>query len=166
MKPKEFSIAPDFELNDVHGRSVRLSDFRGRNVILAFLRGFHCPYCRSQLRNLRDEYGAFQAREAEILAVGPDDLKTFKNIWTENDLPFIGLPDPGHIVADQYKQEVRLLKLGRMPAVMLIDRQGQVRFQHYGGSMADIPENAFLLRLLDMINGKSPGPEPVKEPVT
>ena len=105
---------------------------------------------------MRDDYAAFTAREAEILAIGPDTLSAFKSYWKKNDIPFIGLPDPEHVVADIYQQEVKLLKLGRMPAVMLVDKEGYVRFQHYGGSMSDIPEDEFLLRLLDMINGKTP----------
>jgi peroxiredoxin len=105
---------------------------------------------------MRDDYAAFTAREAEILAIGPDTLSAFKSYWEKNDIPFIGLPDPEHVVADIYQQEVKLLKLGRMPAVMLVDKEGYVRFQHYGGSMSDIPEDEFLLRLLDMINGKTP----------
>ena len=88
--------------------------------------------------------------------MGPDNLAAFQKFWADKNLPFIGLPDPEHVVADLYRQEVKLLKLGRMPAVMLVDKDGKVRFQHYGGSMSDIPENTMLLRLLDMINGKSP----------
>ena len=54
-------------------------------------------------------------------------------------MPFTGLPDPGHRVMDLYGQEVKLLKLGRLPAQMLIDKSGILRFVHYGSSMADIP---------------------------
>ena len=64
----------------------------------------------------------------------------------------MGLADPRHSVADAYKQQVHLLKLGRMPALMLVDRQGRVRYAHYGDSMADIPDNALVLGLLDAIN--------------
>ena len=40
MKSDEFVTAPDFELTDINGHLVRLSDFRGKNVVMAFLRGF------------------------------------------------------------------------------------------------------------------------------
>ena len=72
--------------------------------------------------------------------------------FRENSLPFVGLPDPEHSVLKLYGQEVNLFKLGRMPAQVLIDRQGSVRYVHYGHSMSDIPENAELLTLLDEMN--------------
>ena len=51
-----------------------------------------------------------------------------------------------------YGQEVDLCKLGRMPAQVIVDRSGTVRFVHYGQSMSDIPENAEVLALLDQLN--------------
>ena len=100
---------------------------------------------------MSEDYAAYTAREAEILAVGPNTLEKFRRYWTEHNIPFIGLPDPQHLVANIYRQEVNLLKLGRMPALMLVDRDGYIRYQHYGTSMSDIPENALILKLLDRI---------------
>ena len=51
-----------------------------------------------------------------------------------------------------YGQEVNLFKLGRMPAQVLIDKAGSVRFCHYGHDMSDIPENREILALADEIN--------------
>jgi peroxiredoxin len=101
---------------------------------------------------LRDEYAAYTARDAEILTVGPDGPKTFRRYWEKERIPYIGLPDPKHIVANAYKQEVNLFKLGRLPALMLLDKKGQVRYQHYSSSMSDIPENSLILAFLDKIN--------------
>jgi peroxiredoxin Q/BCP len=70
-------------------------------------------------------------------------------------LPFIGLPDPKHKVANLYGQEVKLLKLGRIPALLLINKKGHVCYQHYSDSMSDIPENSLILGLLDKINSES-----------
>ena len=69
-------------------------------------------------------------------------------------MPFRGLPDRGHVVARQYQQEVNLLKLGRMPALLVIDRHGHMRYAHYGRSMSDIPENREILDLLDELNAE------------
>ena len=80
--------------------------------------------------------------------MGPDDADAFSSYWSENDLPFIGLPDPEHTVADLYGQETSLLKLGRMPAQVIVDRAGMVRFAHYGRSMKDIPDNHEILKSL------------------
>jgi hypothetical protein len=51
-----------------------------------------------------------------------------------------------------YGQQVSLFKLGRMPAQVLVDRDGVARFVHYGHSMSDIPRNAEVLALLDELN--------------
>ncbi|MGC9335845.1 MAG: hypothetical protein ACP5JJ_17000, partial [Anaerolineae bacterium] len=63
-----------------------------------------------------------------------------------------GLPDPKHSVLKLYGQEVDLFKLGRMPAQVLIDKEGVARFVHYGHSMSDIPENKEILALGDDLN--------------
>jgi peroxiredoxin Q/BCP len=69
-------------------------------------------------------------------------------------MPFPGLPDPEHTVAKLYGQQVKLLKLGRLPAQLVIDKEGLIRFVHHGKSMADIVENDTIITLLDKLNGK------------
>ena len=104
------------------------------------------------MAQLRHDYDEFQKRQAVILVVGPENADAFRMYFRENSLPFVGLPDPEHSVLKLYGQEVNLFKLGRMPAQVLIDRQGTVRYAHYGHSMSDIPENAEILALLDEMN--------------
>ncbi len=103
------------------------------------------------MAQLRQEYDTFSDKETEVIVVGPEDAKTFKKYWQKESLPFIGLPDLEHSVSKLYGQEVKLLKLGRMPAQIIIDTQGQVRFAHYGNGMQDIPDNQELLKLLDTL---------------
>lgn len=104
------------------------------------------------MAQLRQDYDQFTARGAEVIVVGPDGPEGFRNYWRENDLPFVGLPDPDHSVLKRYGQQVKLFKLGRMPAQVVIDRKGIVRWAHYGSSMSDIPSNDELLALLDRLN--------------
>ncbi|MBN2387208.1 MAG: redoxin domain-containing protein [Anaerolineales bacterium] len=104
------------------------------------------------MAQLRRDHDEFQQRRAVILVVGPENADAFRSYFSENSLPFIGLPDPEKSVLKLYGQEVNLFRLGRMPAQVLIDRQGIVRYVHYGHSMSDIPENAELLTLLDEMN--------------
>ena len=106
------------------------------------------------MAQLRQDYEHFRQRETEVIAVGPDSLEDFKNFWQRGDLPFIGLADPDHKVARLYDQEVTLLKFGRVPAQMIIDKQGIARYVHYARSMADIPENKDIIRILDQLNQK------------
>ncbi len=98
---------------------------------------------------MRADYQQFVEREAEILVIGPDGPRAFKRYWDENDMPFVGLADPKHTVADLYEQEVNLLKLGRMPTILIVDKEGRIQFRHDGASMRDIPDNNTLLELLD-----------------
>ena len=104
------------------------------------------------MAQLRQDYSKFQALETEIIVVGPEDIDNFKLYWKSHKLPFIGLPDPTHSVLKRYGQEVNLFKLGRMPAQVLIDKQGIARYVHYGHSMSDIPENEELLQTLQTLN--------------
>ena len=104
------------------------------------------------MAQLRQDYQKFLDREAVVVVVGPESSNEFRSYWQENELPFIGLPDPKHHVLKTYGQEINLFKLGRMPAQALIDRRGNVRFIHYGDSMSDIPENREILELIDQLN--------------
>jgi peroxiredoxin Q/BCP len=100
---------------------------------------------------LRQDYDQFVNRGVAVIALGPDGPHAFKNYWAENDLPFIGLSDPRSRVANQYAQEVNLFKLGRMPALFVIDYEGVIRYEHYGDSMSDIPSNDIVLGVVDQI---------------
>ena len=104
------------------------------------------------MAQLRQEYQEFVAREAEVVVVGPDSESAFRDYWQREDIPFVGLANPTHTVAKRYGQEVKLLKFGRMPAMMVIDKAGQVRYKHYGNAMSDIPPNPEILAILDALN--------------
>jgi len=104
------------------------------------------------MAQLRLDYEKFVAQDTAVIVVGPEDAKAFSTYWAKNDLPFIGLPDPAHHVLKLYGQEVNLFKFGRMPAQVTIDKQGLVRFVHYGHDATDIPANAELLEVLERLN--------------
>ena len=101
------------------------------------------------MAQLRQDYQRFKALETEIVVIGPEGAEAFKKYWEENDLPFIGLPDPEHRVLKRYGQEVKLFKLGRMPAQTLINKSGVLKYVHYGHSMSDIPSNEEILGLIE-----------------
>ena len=60
--------------------------------------------------------------------------------------------DESKKVAEMLKQEVRLIKLGRMPGLLVIDKQGIIQYAYYGKNMHDIPENEEILEVLKKIN--------------
>ena len=109
------------------------------------------------MAQLRQDYPLFTQRNIAVIAVGPESIFKFKTYWEENDLPFIGLADPEQTAARRYEQEINLFKLGRMPAQIIIDEAGIVRYAHYSDSMADIPSNEAILAEIDRIAGESEG---------
>jgi peroxiredoxin len=104
------------------------------------------------MAQLRQDHAEFEKRDTVILVVGPENAAAFSRYFNENSLPFTGLPDPAHSVLKLYGQEINLFRLGRMPAQVLLDKDGMARYIHYGHDMTDIPENAELLALIDQMN--------------
>jgi peroxiredoxin Q/BCP len=108
------------------------------------------------MAQLRQDYQTIVEQNAVIIVVGPENAEAFKNYWQKESLPFIGLPDPAHTVLKTYGQQVNIFKLGRMPAQVIIDPQGMVRYVHYGHSMSDIPSTQEMLECLTEITGITP----------
>ena len=112
------------------------------------------------MAQLRQDYGKFTQRGAEILVINPEDADQVAKFWNQERLPFPGLVDAEHKVADEYGQKVSLLRMGRLPSLMVIDRDGNIAYAHQGGMMNDIPENREVLAVLDKLNAR---PEPVTQ---
>jgi peroxiredoxin len=106
------------------------------------------------LAQLRQDYDKFVKQDAVILVVGPENGEKFREYWEVESLPYTGLPDPKGRVLKLFGQEVNLFKLGRMPAQVIVDKQGTTRYVHYGKSMQDIPSNEELLQLLESLNAE------------
>ena len=107
------------------------------------------------MAQLRQDYDEFIARNTEVVVAGPEGAKAFAKFWEKESLQFIGLPDPTHSVLKLYGQQVKIFKLGRMPAQVLIDKQGTVRYVHYGKSMDDIPETEEILAMIDQLSNET-----------
>ncbi len=104
------------------------------------------------MAQLHQDYDCFVDLGVALVVVGPEGPKAFASYFEKNDLPFIGLPDPKGGVLKLFGQEVNLFKLGRLPAQVLIDRQGIVRYAHYGNGMSDIPDNETLIRMIEEVS--------------
>jgi len=107
------------------------------------------------MAQLRQDHGKFEELGVKIVVVGPEGPAAFASYFLKNDIPFTGLPDPHGSVLKLFGQEVNLFKLGRLPAQVLIDLDGFVRYAHYGKGMSDIPENETLLSLINEILSSS-----------
>lgn len=103
------------------------------------------------MMQLHHDYEKFEARDTVIVTIGPENRKSFQKYWIENDFKFFGLSDEKHTVLKLYGQKVNLFKLGRMPAQMIVDKEGILRYVHYGHSMKDIPENEEIFAMIDSL---------------
>jgi len=124
--------APDFELPDQDGTPVRLSDLRGRRVVLYFYPKADTPGCTTQACGIRDHRADYEAAGATVLGVSPDPVKAVKKFHDKQTLGFTLLADEDHAVAEEYGVWVEKSMYGRTywgnaRATFLIDEEGVVR---------------------------------------
>jgi len=98
----EGSPAPDFELTSDAGERVKLSDLRGKPVVLYFYPRDDTPGCTTEACEFRDAYDVYRERGAEILGVSPDNEASHAKFKSKYELPFTLLADPEHEVAEKY----------------------------------------------------------------
>ena len=128
---EEGKPAPDFELTSDSGERVKLSDFRGKPVVLYFYPKDDTPGCTTQACGIRDAYSDFRDRGAVVLGVSPDDESSHVKFKEKYSLPFTLLADPDHEVADDYgvwKERNRYGKksMGIERSTFVIDAHGNV----------------------------------------
>jgi peroxiredoxin Q/BCP len=116
----EGTEAPDFELKSDDGSTVRLSDLRGKPVVLYFYPKDDTPGCTTQACGIRDVYTDFERAGAVVLGVSPDSESSHVTFKQKYGLPFTLLADPDHEVADRYGVWVEKTYQGR--TYMGIDR--------------------------------------------
>ena len=119
--------APDFSLPDANGKTVRLSDFRGKKaVVLYFYPKDDTPGCTKEACAFRDQYEDLKDAGAEVIGVSSDGEAAHTKFATKYKLPFILVSDKGGAVRKQYGVPATLgLLPGRVTFV--IDKQGVVR---------------------------------------
>jgi len=133
----EGSPAPDFELTSDAGETVRLSDLRGRPVVLYFYPKDDTPGCTMQACGLRDVSGELEDRGAVVLGVSRDDEASHRRFKEKYGLQFTLLSDPDASVADRYGVWVERLMYGKKSmginrSTFVIDADGNVAKVLYG----------------------------------
>ena len=123
--------APDFELLDDTNVLRKLSDFRGRNVVLYFYPADDTPGCTKEACNFRDDYSAYENANIQILGVSPDTVKSHVKFKQKFQLPFPLLADEGHKVCDLYgvwgpKKFMGKEYEGVLRTTFLIDENGKI----------------------------------------
>lgn len=124
------SMAPDFTLPSADG-DVRLSDFRGRLVVLYFYPKDMTPTCTQQACEFRDAYGELTKHGAVVIGVSTDDVERHIRFRDKYELPFILLSDPNHEVCGQYgvwqpKKLYGREYMGIVRSTFLIDEEGRL----------------------------------------
>jgi peroxiredoxin Q/BCP len=128
---EEGKPAPDFELTSDSGDTVKLSELRGKPVVLYFYPKDDTPGCTTQACAIRDSYDDFNERGAIVLGVSPDSETSHVKFKEKYGLPFTLLADPDHRVADEYGTWVERKNYGKTymgieRSTFLIDSGGNV----------------------------------------
>jgi thioredoxin-dependent peroxiredoxin len=123
--------APDFELPDQDGRLVKLSSYRGRNVVVYFYPRADTPGCTTQACGIRDRSAEYEAANAVVLGISPDKPAALRRFADKYGLPFTLLGDPEHEVADEYGVWVEKSMYGKrymgiQRATFVVDPEGIV----------------------------------------
>ncbi|HET8737243.1 MAG TPA: thioredoxin-dependent thiol peroxidase [Pricia sp.] len=93
---------PDFISKDQDGTIVKLSDYKGRKLVVFFYPRANTPGCTAEACNLRDNYSDLKAAGYELLGVSGDTARQQSNFKKKYDLPFPLLADGDHAVIDAF----------------------------------------------------------------
>lgn len=121
--------APSFTLLDEEGESHSLNDFRGHKVILYFYPRDNTPGCSAQACGFRDLYPSFIEKDAIVIGISKDSIKSHKKFKEKYNLPFILLSDPNKDVIQAYdvwkeKKSFGKTSMGVLRTTYLIDEEG------------------------------------------
>lgn len=123
--------APDFAAATDSGATLRLSDLRGKRVVLYFYPKDDTPGCTTQACGFRDNYPVIEEKNAVVLGVSPDGVKSHQKFKTKYDLPFTLLVDEDHRAAEAYgvwaeKSMYGKKYMGIVRSHFVIDEQGRL----------------------------------------
>jgi peroxiredoxin Q/BCP len=126
--PQEGSFAPDFTLPDGDGQTWRLSDQRGKVVVLLFYPGDETPICTRQLCSVRDRWEDYAATGAEVVGVSTNSVESHKSFAEHHELPLRLLADTERKVADMYGA-LSLIPGKVARSVFVIDGKGVIKYR-------------------------------------
>ncbi|OGO20246.1 MAG: peroxiredoxin [Chloroflexi bacterium RBG_16_48_8] len=129
--PQVGEWAPDFELETDSGETQRLSELRGKRVILYFYPKADTPGCTTEACGFRDDFSSFEDKNAVILGVSPDAVKKQAHFKSKHNLPFPLLADSDHQVAEMYgvwrlKKMMGREYMGVVRTTFIIDEEGKI----------------------------------------
>lgn len=129
-------MAPNFTAATDAGATMQLSDYRGKRVVLYFYPEDDTPGCTKQACGFRDNYPIITEKNAVVLGVSPDDVKSHQKFRTKYNLPFTLLVDQEHSIADLYgvwgeKSAYGRTYMGIWRSHFVIDENGRIIDAHY-----------------------------------
>lgn len=132
MALKEGVLAPDFELLDQDGVARKLSDLRGKVVILYFYPKDDTPGCTTEACKFRDNFSVFKTAGIEILGVSKDSVKSHAKFQQKYELPFTILADEDHQVCELYQVWGKKKYMGKeydgiFRTTYIIDEMGMIK---------------------------------------
>ena len=124
--------APEFSVRYQEGKTVKLSDFKGKNIILYFYPKDDTPGCTKEACNFRDSYDIFRKNGIEILGVSKDSADSHKKFIGKYNLPFKLLSDEDGKICEKYGAWVEKSLYGRKyigiaRTTFLIDKEGKIK---------------------------------------
>ena|SRR5687768_3339897 len=126
--PQVGAQAPDFALNDGNGKEWRLSNNRGKVVVLLFYPGDETPVCTRQMCSVRDRWEDYSTTGAEVVGISTDSVESHQKFAEHHELPLRLLSDEGGAVARLYG--ARSLIPGKVArSVFVIDAAGNIRYR-------------------------------------
>jgi len=119
--------APDFELDGTEGR-FRLSDHRGKRVVLLFYPGDFTPVCTKQFCSYAERAEDMSALDATVVGISAQDLDSHSKFVNENGIPVPLLADPDKTVAKSFGASAPVV--GTRRAVFIVDAEGKLAYKH------------------------------------
>lgn len=131
MKLKLNTMSPNFSLPDENGKLHKLSDYKGKFIVLYFYPKDNTPGCTTEACNFRDDYSAYQKAGIEIIGVSPDSSDSHTKFKAKYQLPFTLLADKTHEICNAYGVWVKKKNMGReyygvQRTTFLINKEGVI----------------------------------------
>ena len=145
--PAQGELAPDFELLNQDSETVRLSDFRGKKVVMFAYPKAATPGCTKQACGFRENFPRLSAANVVVLGISADTPADQKKWQEAENLPYDLLSDPDHAVLEAWgawgeKNNFGKKYMGIIRSHWVIDEQGRIAVEHIGISPDDSVEKA------------------------
>jgi peroxiredoxin Q/BCP len=129
--PAKGDKAPAFNLKNQDDESVKLSDFKGKTLVLYFYPKADTPGCTTQACGIRDRWKEYEDAGAVVVGISPDEPNKLAKFKEKYNLPFTLIGDPDHAVAEKYGQWVEKSMYGKkymgvQRSTFIIDGKGKI----------------------------------------